>query len=75
MPVIHYHIYECEDCIVNFAVEQTYEDQSDIKCPVCASDEYLSDVGAGSMAVIPEKEQRERERVEQITIFDLLKEV
>jgi hypothetical protein len=40
------HIYECEDCVLTFAVEQAFEDQSIIKCPSC-SDENIRDVCSG----------------------------
>lgn len=45
-----FHIYECEDCILTFAVEQVFEDQSEVKCPVCAG-ETLRDVAAGEMII------------------------
>ncbi|MFC4768721.1 hypothetical protein [Effusibacillus consociatus] len=51
-----YHIYECEDCCVTFAVEQAYEDQSAVCCPVCLDDDYLATVGHGEMEEIPESE-------------------
>lgn len=28
------HRYECPDCVVHFAIEQAYEDQSAVKCPI-----------------------------------------
>jgi Zn finger protein HypA/HybF involved in hydrogenase expression len=45
-----FHIYECEDCIINFAVEQAaFEDQLfSICCPVC-QDENIHDVASGEM--------------------------
>jgi hypothetical protein len=46
-----FHIYECEDCIVSFAVEQAYEDQSAVKCPICCSDEAIRDVASGEMVI------------------------
>lgn len=49
--LIHYHIYECEDCVVNFAVEQTYHDHSAVQCPICGTDDLVKDVGSGSMEV------------------------
>lgn len=42
-----FHVYECEDCIVTFAVEQAYEDHSDVRCPICKTDNNISDVGSG----------------------------
>jgi predicted nucleic acid-binding Zn ribbon protein len=47
--VIPYHIYECEDCIVSFAVEQAFEDQSAVNCPICLTDEHIRDVTSGQM--------------------------
>jgi hypothetical protein len=43
-----FHIYECEDCILTFAVEQAaLEGQLfSICCPVC-QDENIRDVGSG----------------------------
>ena len=55
---IAYHIYECRDCVVNFAVEQTFEEQDVVKCPVC-SEQNIEVVGYGSMEVIPEMEDGE----------------
>jgi predicted nucleic acid-binding Zn ribbon protein len=43
-----YHIYECEDCIVAFAVELAFEEQDLVKCPIC-SEENLRDVATGKM--------------------------
>jgi predicted nucleic acid-binding Zn ribbon protein len=42
------HIYECDDCILVFAVEMAFEDQSEIKCPNCGNEE-INDVAAGEM--------------------------
>ncbi|WP_078428795.1 helix-turn-helix transcriptional regulator [Alkalihalobacterium alkalinitrilicum] len=44
-----YHIYECEDCTLVFAVEQAFDSQEDVCCPVCWSDDQLRDIGAGEM--------------------------
>jgi predicted nucleic acid-binding Zn ribbon protein len=44
-----FHVYECEDCSVTFAVEQAFEDQSEVKCPICLDDEWIRDVGSGEM--------------------------
>jgi rubrerythrin len=49
--IIPYHIYECEECIVSFAVEQAFEDQSEVKCPICSTDDFLRDVCAGQMLI------------------------
>jgi predicted nucleic acid-binding Zn ribbon protein len=49
--IIPYHIYECEDCIVSFAVEMAFEEQSAVKCPVCQQDEGILDVGSGEMTI------------------------
>ncbi|WP_209121555.1 helix-turn-helix domain-containing protein [Alkalihalobacillus sp. BA299] len=48
-PKRPFHIYECEDCVLVFAVEQAFETQEDVCCPVCWSDEQLKDVGSGVM--------------------------
>lgn len=45
------HVYECEECILTFAVEQEFEDQSGITCPNCQSEESVRDVGKGVMTV------------------------
>jgi predicted nucleic acid-binding Zn ribbon protein len=45
----HWHIYDCEDCIVSFAVEAAFEDQDAVNCPVCGKDESLIEVGYGEM--------------------------
>lgn len=44
-----FHVYECEDCAVTFAVEQALEDQSLVGCPVCGFDENIRDVSSGEM--------------------------
>ena len=56
---ISYHIYECTDCIVNFGVEQAFEDQSEVKCPVCLSDDHLIDVGSGVVYFAKDEEEEE----------------
>jgi hypothetical protein len=42
-----FHIYECEDCILTFAVEQT-DGLISICCPVC-QDENIRDVADGEI--------------------------
>lgn len=32
---VHYLIYECQDCILSFAVEKAFKDQDDVTCPIC----------------------------------------
>lgn len=49
-----YHVYECEDCCLVFAVEQAFENQSDVCCPVCLDDIELKTIGSGEMEEIPE---------------------
>jgi predicted nucleic acid-binding Zn ribbon protein len=44
-----YHIYECEACVLVFAVEQAFDDQEQVNCPVCQCDETLRDCGSGEM--------------------------
>ncbi|GAA4703729.1 hypothetical protein RI662_10535 [Brevibacillus agri] len=46
---MEYHVYECQDCCLGFAVEAT-ADQSHIVCPDCQSDN-LRDVGTGTMVI------------------------
>jgi Zn finger protein HypA/HybF involved in hydrogenase expression len=45
-----FHIYECEDCVLTFAVEQAaFEGQLfSICCPAC-QDENIRDVAAGEI--------------------------
>lgn len=45
-----FHIYECEDCIVSFAVEIAFQEQDLIKCPIC-SEENLRDVATGKLVL------------------------
>lgn len=45
-----FHVYECQDCVVTFAVEQDYEDQSSVCCPICQCDD-LRDVASGEMQI------------------------
>ncbi|WP_428909447.1 hypothetical protein [Niallia sp. Krafla_26] len=45
-----FHVYECQDCILTFAVEQAFEEQSAVCCPVC-HDDNLSDVASGEMNI------------------------
>lgn len=52
----HFHVYECEDCIVTFAVEMAFEDQSIVACPVCKSNEYLRDITSGAMLIKKSKD-------------------
>jgi hypothetical protein len=43
-----FHVYKCPDCILVFAVEEDYENQSDICCPVCWT-ENIKDLCSGGM--------------------------
>lgn len=45
------HVYECEECILTFAVEQAFDNQSEIRCPNCWSDEHMRDVGEGVLTI------------------------
>lgn len=45
-----FHVYECQDCVVTFAVEQVCDDQSDVCCPICSSDN-VRDVDSGEMII------------------------
>ena len=42
------HVYECEDCILVFAVEMAFEDQSVICCPSCGKEE-INDIASGEL--------------------------
>jgi hypothetical protein len=44
-----FNIYECEDCILTFAVEQT-DGLINICCPVC-QDENISDIADGEIVL------------------------
>lgn len=56
MSFIHlFHIYECQECVTTFGVEQALEDQSNITCPEC-NGEDLRDVGQGEMKIMQEKD-------------------
>lgn len=44
-----FHVYECEDCVLTFAVEQECDDQSDVCCPICWNGESISDISSGEM--------------------------
>lgn len=50
-----FYIYECEECVVAFAVEQAFEDQSIISCPACKEDEHVRDVCEGELTISPDK--------------------
>jgi predicted nucleic acid-binding Zn ribbon protein len=51
LSVQSFHVYECEQCVVTVAVEQVFEDQSEVKCPICSEDEWIRDVASGEMLV------------------------
>ncbi|WP_430508369.1 hypothetical protein [Rossellomorea marisflavi] len=42
--VVHFHSYFCTDCGIHTAVDQRLEDQSDITCSCCQSDEFLTNL-------------------------------
>lgn len=44
------HVYECQDCVLTFSVEQALEDQSDISCPLCHG-ANIEDVAAGELVI------------------------
>lgn len=50
-----YHIYNCEFCCLTFAVEQAFENQDEVMCPVCFTDDDLQTVGHGEMEEIQEE--------------------
>lgn len=58
---ISVHIYECQDCVLTFAVEQAFEDQSEICCPNCQG-ENIRDVASGELAIGNLKEVSNDER-------------
>jgi predicted nucleic acid-binding Zn ribbon protein len=43
--------YQCEDCCLVFAVEQSFQEQDVIMCPVCHTDAHMDLVGEGSMTI------------------------
>lgn len=47
--IVPVHVYECEDCIFTFAVEQAWEEQELVSCPVCHCEDTIRDVGPGEM--------------------------
>ncbi|MFJ8268501.1 hypothetical protein [Peribacillus asahii] len=47
--VHHFHVYECTRCIVTFAVEMAFEDQSVVSCPICQCNDQLDDISSGAM--------------------------
>lgn len=47
----HFHVYECDSCIVTFAVEMAFEDQSVVVCPICKCDDHVNDVSSGVMVI------------------------
>ncbi|MGY3717152.1 hypothetical protein ACWE42_16700 [Sutcliffiella cohnii] len=55
MQGVEFHVYSCTWCPVTFAVEQDCEDQHEVKCPICHSDEYVEDEGMGEMDITPTK--------------------
>lgn len=50
--IIKMHLYFCDDCIMDFAIE-AHEDinQDDAHCPICGG-ENLEDAGYGEFAVL-----------------------
>jgi predicted nucleic acid-binding Zn ribbon protein len=54
MNNIPFHLYECAECVLLFAVEQAFEDQSSICCPNCG-EEKINDVAAGEMILRGER--------------------
>ncbi|MFC0271096.1 hypothetical protein ACFFIX_06480 [Metabacillus herbersteinensis] len=55
-----FHVYECESCILTFAVEQAFEDHAEVVCPICKSDESLKDVASGAMKLEQNKKPTRR---------------
>lgn len=49
-------VYKCTFCELLFGVDQREEDQGIIKCPCCAANENLEDVGCGTVTVETEVE-------------------
>lgn len=46
-----FHVYECPNCVLTFAVEMDYENQSDVCCPICWSED-IEDVSTGAVRII-----------------------
>lgn len=40
-----YNVYLCSDCELRFAIDQEFEDQSVVDCPLCHTDYHLVDAG------------------------------
>lgn len=44
-----FHIYKCSECDLNFAVDQKFEEQDAVHCPVCLTDHAIEDQGQSIM--------------------------
>lgn len=47
--VFSVHMYRCDSCELNFAVDQSFEAQSDLVCPLCCTDTHMQDIGSGEI--------------------------
>lgn len=43
--LMHWYLCERNDCMVDFTVSQSLEDQSLVTCPSCQTDDFLKDLG------------------------------
>lgn len=57
-PPLMMHLYECQDCAIDFAVED-YEDadHSATVCPICHADKYVRSRGYGRLILTSAAEQ------------------
>lgn len=51
-----YHIYCCDECVLVFAVEQAFDQQDQVQCPVCLDDDHVRSIAHGEMEEIPVEE-------------------
>lgn len=50
------YLYECTACVLVFGVETAFEEQSEIVCPYCESDEHIEDAGTAMATITQEPE-------------------
>lgn len=60
---LNMHLYTCEGCFTTFGVEDHEEqDQSQLVCPNCQTDDFLEDAGYGFFTMTqPPEAQDERD--------------
>lgn len=47
-----YHLYKCKGCVVRFAVEEEFDDQSIITCPSCKTADHIIDIGLAMITLV-----------------------